>query len=583
MLRPFWALIGVGLLFAAWSGAVLAWDGSVYLFQILDTQTPFVVDNRLVSVPLHLIVLLANNFTANITVLQTVFGLAYAAIPFAALAASWWIVGERQRHLFVWAAFGIGLATLPGQFNFVAEAYIALQLAWPIVLAVLLCMPGRAVPLVLLLSVMVLFSHPHASVLFAVATLLAVLVARQSAPERRKLLVWAAVFGAFAGLSALRVLLLRSDYESGQMSPAILAWNFDVAVMGLPLLAVVCTLAAAISTALAPRIARRGLRSVVYNIGWAGLLLSGVALLLWARDPAQWMWANKFTIWALFPSLVCMGLAAAEVLWPRSLTPRALAASWRQRVRLIQVIGAIFALVLVVQSTVWLGETSRLRALIDASPWPCISMAPVKWLERSPLGEWGTPAYALLIQGRSPEKLVLNGDRCNASDFGQGLSLDGSTLRSWDRGWFNLLPLGQRLIGEQLTPEGCSFALSSGWHRSETDGPYWWRWSDGQDAQLRVLAERELTATLSGEIESIEAPNSITVLVNGTQHTTVELAESGLQPLRLTDLPLRSGSNTIQLVSRNAPLFTSGRSLGISVANLTMTSGDPTLACRFRP
>jgi hypothetical protein len=131
-MRLYFGLIIVALGFAAVSGAAMAWDGSYFLFKILDLQAPVPPHGHLVNIPLHGLVLLVNRFTSDLSLLQTVFGLVYAAIPFIALTLSWWVVRGYAEPLFIWVVLGVGFGTLPGQLCFVSEALFAILLFWPI-------------------------------------------------------------------------------------------------------------------------------------------------------------------------------------------------------------------------------------------------------------------------------------------------------------------------------------------------------------------------------------------------------------------------------------------------------------------
>src|ERR1700754_3837231 len=145
-LSAYFLLAGVGLFVAAFSGAALAWDGSVYLFQLLDDQRPFVPHYRLINIVLQAPVLILSMLTGDLAVLRAAFGLVYASIPLLALAASWWVVRQFAPELFVWAALGIGFGMLPGQFNFVAEALLSVLLFWPLGLAILVGLRRQHVP-----------------------------------------------------------------------------------------------------------------------------------------------------------------------------------------------------------------------------------------------------------------------------------------------------------------------------------------------------------------------------------------------------------------------------------------------------
>src|SRR2546423_15486135 len=129
-MRIYFLLVSIALCIAAMCGAALSWDGSYYLYKPLDTQSPFVLHSRPINVALQWPVLVASHITSDIRVLNAVFGLMHASVPLIALAASWWIVRNRAPGLFVWAALGICLGTLPGVFQLTSDAIDVVQLFW---------------------------------------------------------------------------------------------------------------------------------------------------------------------------------------------------------------------------------------------------------------------------------------------------------------------------------------------------------------------------------------------------------------------------------------------------------------------
>jgi len=591
-MRAYFGLTAVGLIVAALCGAALSWDGSGYLFETLDKQVPFIPNGRLITLPLLLPVLLVSRVTANLGILQVIFGLTYAAVPLGALAASWWVVRDSARPLFVWAVFSIGLGMLPGQFNMTAEANVALQLFWPILLALLVGMRRVHAPLVLAFAVAVLFSHPYAIGLFALAAAVALVVGLRHKSACRRMRWWAVGFGLLALLALFAS--VRSSYNIQQVSSGGLGWSLDVSTAGLPLAALACALLAATAVFAAPHVARRrkpwltrSLRAIE-----AGSIISvAVVLTMWARDPHLWRWANRYTYPALFASLCFMTLAVLEGLAHLRVKVRdanadsdnGAAFDWPHRLRTIQAIALVFALILCVQGVSWFNLTNRLRETIDQNSWGCVSMAPLGWLQQTPLNQFATPDESILLQGRAPQKVVLSGNGCGDTTFSGGVRLNQYYLRGWRTGWFNLRPLEQRLLAERNVPEGCSFMLSTGWYATETDGPYWWRWSDGRDARIRVLLDRTATVVVNGQVESARNPNTVDVLIAGKKRATFDIPKRGRQPLQPLSLGLKRGENTIQFVSRNSAMVVGGRALAIEIANLTAVSTDNAAGCDLHP
>lgn len=590
--RAFFLLAGAGLGIAALSGAALSWDGAIYLFELLDKQRPYVSQGRLLTWPLHLPVIAASRATSDLPFLIVVFGLVYAAVPLGTLAACWWVVRGRAPALFVWPALAIGLGMLPGQFNFIAEGNIALQLVWPIALATLVGLPRRTLPLVGLLAVALFVSHPFAGALFAAAAAVAA-AAGWCRPERRGVL-WAggAGFAALAAASAGRFWLTRTSYEDAQLSADVVRWTFAGSVAGLPLVALVATAVAALLIVAAPHAERRwpgGLARALRSGAVAAIGAGGLALIVWARDPVAWRLAKEYYRFALFALLPLLAVATLDALGRDR--ARSLVAEREARARegALRALGAVMLVVLAVQSVAWLNVTSDLRAAINRSPFACVSLAPLGAIGGTALDDWPTAYLALLQQGRTPGRVVLPGDGCGTANLTEGVALNpnlgAGQLRPWETGWFRLGPLRDRLAAEQGGASGCGFGLTTGWHQTETNPPFWWRWSDGRDAQMRVTLDRPATVVLGGEIESATARNQVAVAVNGQRRATIDLPATGLRPLGPLSLQLPAGVSTIRLASQNGPVpaAADGRPLGLSVANLTLTLADTNRPCAFHP
>jgi hypothetical protein len=114
---------------------------------------------------------------------------------------------------------------------------------------------------------------------------------------------------------------------------------------------------------------------------------------------------------------------------------------WNHRLRIVQVIGVVFLLVLSIQSTSWFNLTKILRENITQSEDACISLSSIVWLTRTPLNFYATPSYSILLQGRAPQKLALDGDGCTEASFSQAVRIspyDSPFLRSRTGGWFDL-------------------------------------------------------------------------------------------------------------------------------------------------
>jgi hypothetical protein len=439
-MRLYFGLMIVPLVFAAVSGAAMSWDGSYILFKILDLQSPFPAHGRFVNIPLHWIVLLASRLTSDLTILQMVFGLVYASIPFLALAISWWVVRGHAETLFIWAALGIGLGTLPGQFCFVCEAIYAIFLFWPIILAILTRMRKHQLPVILLLVIAAFFTHFISSILFAFGAILAFAIGLHSRDDRRWM--WMLAFGlsAMAVLKLLMFWVFPSAYEMSALSMDVLKYYFIISVAGLPMLSMICAWLAGsmiFFSGLLSTSSKRKFSSIMHAIELISLMVAGGLLVIWARDPYLWMYATSFRGWALFSSFPFMMLAAFEALIHRHDHSYNEKNDCDHRIKTMQIIGVIFLLVLSVQSTSWFNLTKILRETMAQSANSCISVSSINLLTRTPLNDWSAP-YSILLQGRAPQKLVLNGDGCTEASFSEAVRLASWDLRSRTGGWFDL-------------------------------------------------------------------------------------------------------------------------------------------------
>ena len=581
ILRACFGPLALGYLVAIICGAALAWDSGGIFFQMLDMQAPVTPNQRWLNAIVQAPALLASNFSDNLGLLGFVFGVTWALLPLGALAASWLIVRCRAPELFLWPVLTIGLGLLPGIFYLGTEANIALMLAWPIFLATLLGVSRSSLVAVAVCALLLAISHPYAIGLFALLTALALLIWQREGQQRRELTGWAFAFGILTFLTALRFLLFHTSYESAQLSLGALGWNFLVAVRGYPAAALGCAAIVGVLFLLLPYVGAGATRTIRV-VQLAALLLLAVLMVLWARDPHLWSQANKYSYPALPVTLAFMALTLVDRVRSRPVrpTPRRV---WLPRLQTIRLVALIFALVMSVQGASWFGLTQQLRRTIATSPASCISMAPLGWLRQTPLDQFATPAYALLLQGRTPERLVLSGNGCGEEQFSAGVNLNQYYLRGWQGGWFNLEPLRTALFDQQQNTGVCSVLLTTGWNDTETSDPYWWRWSSGQDSRIRILAAADGQFILNGQIESYRSPNRVTIIVNDVPQQTVDITQGGQNMFSPLTFSLKQGVNEVRLVSRNPAQLVGERALSFDVANLTLTRGDSGQLCRFQP
>lgn len=583
-MRFFFAVTSLAVICVALSGMSLSWDGSFYLFTILDTRAPFAPNNRLVDFPLHWLFLTVAQFTSNLTVLRIGFGLVYAAVVIGSLALSWWIVRD-NKYLFVWAALGVCLGTILLQCHPTNEGFLAILFAWPVFLAVLVQMRRKHVPVVILLSAAIFFAHPFASPLFAIATTLSLATALRFRSERRKMLLWTLGFAVAAALSVLRFSLVRTAYEAEQLSVDVVVQHFRSSMAGLPLVALLLAwlVGCLIFTEglLAGRKAGGRALRILYGVELFSIVSVAVLLVVWAIDLYNWRDQQDFRTLLLFSSLPFFGLAGLDSMFQVSGSGRN-GENWLHRARTVQAVGVVFLLVLSIQSLGWFNMTRRLENVLAQSPWSCISQASIEWISRTPMRQWQLTPYSLLLQDRSPTSIILAGDSCGETAFERGIYIYPSTLRQWAGRWFDLSLLRDRIIAEQSTPRGCSLMLTSGWYRTERRGANWWRWSGGS-GNIQVLVEKPVEARLIGKLESMSEGNKVDIIVNGTQQARIEVDWDGMQAFEPLSISLQPGQNSIEFASQNpaVTIATDTRPLAIAVGNLSLDAKPAYPSCEM--
>lgn len=450
----FFLSVAVGLLGAALSGAALAFDGSYYLFSTIENLVPMAPNRREVHRLLLQAPLFASHYTSDVGLLQAIMGISYALAPFLALLLAWWMVRDRAPGMFVWAALGILIAPLPGQFTFISEGAIVVQFAWALFLGALLGFRRREWLPAALAGALIFFSHPYAFVLFGLAALLALVPARSPA-RRRDALATAALLALVAALAAWRFFSGMSDYEAGQISIDVFQRRFFSALVGLPLAGLLCALLAGWLVVL-----RERRRSQVRL-----LLLAGVAFAVWAAIPALWQDILSFRFFllpVLFPFVL---LAALDTARPGDLP-------WAERRSVIRMVGGVFAATLLLQSLAWFNMMGALRDATMTSLAACLSTptsaeglppqagprldwlwpgraaesGTLDWVYHTPINHWSITALALMVQGNTPHTLVLPDGGCEKAVFEEGLPLAPWEVRGWSARHFDFEPLRERLM-----------------------------------------------------------------------------------------------------------------------------------------
>jgi hypothetical protein len=423
--RIFFALIAAALVTCSILRGPLSWDGAFCLFEVLDRRFWFVQDYRFIDVPLEFPVLFASHFTSNLNILAMLYSLSCAAVPMLGLAASYLICRKRP-ELFIWPALGISVATLPGIFCFNSEAIMAASLFWPVLLATLIGVDVGELALVASLAMTVLVSHPSALAFFVLGTMTAFVSAKMSPAAKH--LRYAGAFG-LGLLGLVRLLSPITDYERRQLGFATLRSSFNVALKGWPLAFLALTLVVVILCLI--QRPNRSPKSFTSDFALPGILIAaGLMLVPWAINPHSWWKSLDYRNWVIPISGVVMGACALDA-WRNTEQGHL----WRGRQPALIAIGAVFFVVLSLQSLSWNQLTNRLLDAMRAGG--CVPRRSLTWIDRTPLDHWATGAYAIVLQERTAHSLVLDGDRCG--DYAANGTVNILWLaRKKGDGWFDL-------------------------------------------------------------------------------------------------------------------------------------------------
>jgi hypothetical protein len=503
-------------------------------------------------------------------VLSTVFGLMHAAVPLIALAASWWIVRDRAPGLFVWAALGICLGTLPGVIQLTSDAIDVVQLFWPVLLILVIRIPRRHIPLLIVLVAIVFVSHPSASALLGFGAISAGIIGLPARAERRKMLVWTSVLAVMA---VARFLMIKDSYEINQLSVPSQMQAFHLALAGLPLAALTCVLLATLVVLAFAVVLKTPSHKVARSVqlsAFTGVGAAGALLVIWAGNPASWMDANDFQSWALCIAVPFMIAAIVDGTGGWSSVARNAGTMLRFRKRVVEVVGWVFLVVLTEQSLSFSGLTGKLEQAMAQSPLPCLSTQSMVTLQNTALNNWALPAYVALLEGEAPQKLVLGGNGCTTARLSGDIRLVSFDAQSNGSGWFNLRPFRAHLRAS----DECWLTLSPGWYPPEQNQSGWWRWSQGY-GRIRVFVKRPTQGTMSGDLTSVMQSNRVDVLVNGRRIATIATAKATFRPFDPLTLTLTEGENVIELRSRAKAIHVAhdSRALAVATRNLELTTG----------
>jgi hypothetical protein len=386
----------------------MTWDGAYQFCFSLIEQKPYYYLTRFHSYVLWTPMVLLSHVTRNLGVLKMAYGLPFTLAPAFSVLMSWWVVRKPAPHLILWAIFGAAAAPLPGQIFIINDSIFQQHMFWPVFLG--LIVPLRW-PQMIVLSLLAVFqfSHQIGLVLLMGGAGAALLLSVPDKANRRQLLVKASIAFALAIIAFWKILHFPDSYAQREFTwdAAHNAWQWGVE--GYPLRGLELMWAAG-GCALLTRVLsskhwefRRALWIV------AGLCV-GIAALVWMRwasDSHRWTTAVNYRRWVV-PLTIPFYLLAFVDTWMRA-SSADIATEERSPAMMIgYLVAGTFALVLSIQSIVWLGMTRRLMQDVSQSPTAVVPWSAISWTRDTAMYHWGTASYVFALEGREPRHLVLD-------------------------------------------------------------------------------------------------------------------------------------------------------------------------------
>jgi len=429
----FLALITLALLIAAVAGDPLSWDGGSYLFTILDQQRWYIPAHRLINAPLEAPELIAMQFTDNLAVLRLIFCLSWVAPPAVGIYFAWLVCRAQRPALFIWPALSLGLVSLPGMPNFISEAKMTAVLSWPLLLAALLPVRRKLLPVLAALAITLRFAHPTAACFLGLSAVVAAITGARSAGEERLVKFGLAVWMGLLCVS--RLLAPLRPWERQTLAWSSLHWSFLQLIEGWPLAMLACAFLAGLCCLMRrtpPPYANPTAvtRAPIDYLLIAAVSIAGLCLIPWSLDPHLWWKALNYRFWLGGLVLILMSACVLDAWLPAD--P---GFQWRVRQPALPVIGAAFLVVVTLQSAVWIGLTRRLLSELGAAPNRCVQRGSIRWIRHTALDHWATDAYAIVLQGQAPRALILTGDGCELLAATHTLHILNDSRQA---GWFDL-------------------------------------------------------------------------------------------------------------------------------------------------
>jgi hypothetical protein len=394
------------------------------------------------------------------------FNLNYAIVPFASLFLSWMVVRKKREDLFLWAALIILFVNLVN-FSWVSELLVSVQLACPLLLALLQNPRSKTFwALVVFLTPLLFFLHPLVTTIYLVLAAAAAYIAYRQPVYRIAATVSTILFLVLAIARGKYSFFTLSLYEVGFAEPGQISDYFVISrlenmlFLGTAVEIAVLVLCSQLIVYSEHRSVRAmpwfvGLQSFflvlfatkfvfrdnlfpLYVIGCLGipafirfwpfqsntpientrrlylacafLAAASSGLLMAQYESSERMFLLKMGL-DLFAALFIMCMAAIDSV--RTLMPY----EHLWRFRLVLALSTIFVCVIIAKSIMWQTSIQKLEQTLRQTKAPCteLTSAHYGWLEKTPytmINNWAISSLALVIQDQQPRKLLLAQDDC---------------------------------------------------------------------------------------------------------------------------------------------------------------------------
>lgn len=401
------AILALAGVFTCWCDTPMIWDGAYQFCFSLIRQKPYFYLTRFHSYILWTPLVWLSHVTSNLVVLKMAYGLPFTLAPSVSVLISWWVVRKRAPHLIIWAIFGSAAAQLPGQIFIINDSIFQQHMFWPVFLGLLVPLEW---PQIAVLSVLVIFqfSHQIGFVLLTGGAGAAALLAFRGAEVRPRQLMKGAIAFALALIALWKIFHFPDSYAEREFTweAAHNAWRWGVE--GYPLRGLELMWAAGACVILIRLL--RGTRVEGYQrplaiLGILCALIAATVWSFWAADAHKWTTAANYRRWVV-PLSVPFYLFAFLDQYFR--TGPAADVKHPPAFRIGLIVSATFAVVLSIQSVVWMRLTRQLVRDVETYPAAIVPWRTVSWTADTALYHWGTASYVFALEGRTPRHLVLD-------------------------------------------------------------------------------------------------------------------------------------------------------------------------------